>query len=136
VHAVGETHDTPSKLLDRVPLGSGTVWVDQACRSSAAPALGGCWGFPRSQKTNDVSRFAIGNDGRLTRLGNVPTSGPPADPALSNDSRYLFVLDVLNANGSGGALIDAYRVESDGGLVHLSTTDPGIPDSASGLAAK
>jgi hypothetical protein len=89
-----------------------------------------------NQLSNDVSRFAIGKGGQLTLLpGNVPTSGHAADTALSTDSRYLYVLDVLNANGSGGALIDSYSVGPGGSLVHLATTDPGIPDSASGLAS-
>jgi hypothetical protein len=86
--------------------------------------------------TEDVSRFAIGNGGTLVQLGNVPLSGPGADTALSTSSRFLYVLDVLNANGAGGALIDAYRVGADGSLVHLGTTDPAIPDSAGGLAAR
>jgi hypothetical protein len=88
-----------------------------------------------NQMSQDISRFAIGQTGQLTLLGKVPTSGPGADTALTNGARYLYVLDVLNANGSHGALIDSYRVKPDGGLVHLATTDPGIPDSASGLAS-
>jgi hypothetical protein len=66
----------------------------------------------------------------------VPTSGPGSDTALSENSRFLYVLNVLNANGSHGATIDRYFVAHDGNLVHLGTTDSGIPDSASGLAAQ
>jgi hypothetical protein len=88
-----------------------------------------------SQKSNNLSRFAIGAGGKLTLLGEVPTSGPPADTALSGDGRDLYVLEVKDANGSGGALIDSYRVGPEGGLVHLAKTDPGIPESASGLAS-
>ena len=53
-----------------------------------------------------VGRLAVRDrpDGQLTLLGKVPTSGPGADTALSNNARYLYVLDVLNANGSHGAL--------------------------------
>ena len=88
-----------------------------------------------NQHSQDISRFAIGQKGQLTLLGKVPTSGPGADMALSSDGSYLYVLDVLNANGSHGALIDSYRVAPNGSLLHLATTDPGIPDSASGLAS-
>jgi 6-phosphogluconolactonase len=95
----------------------------------------GKYAFMSNQHSQDLSRFAIGQNGQLTLLGKVPTSGPGADTALTSDSSYLYVLDVLNANGSGGALIDSYRVRPDGGLVHLATTDPGIPDSASGLVS-
>jgi hypothetical protein len=40
-----------------------------------------------------------------------------------------------NTNGKEGALIDSYSVGPEGGLEHLATTDPGIPDGASGLAS-
>jgi 6-phosphogluconolactonase len=111
---------------------------------ASSTGLATCWvsitnngeyAFMDSQKSNNLSRFAIGAGGQLTLLGIVPTSGPGADTALSSDSRYLYVLDVLNANGKEGALIDSYRVGSGGGLVKLAPTDPAIPDSASGLAA-
>jgi len=95
----------------------------------------GKYAFMSNQHSQDLSRFAIGKNGQLTLLGTVPTSGPGADAALSGNSHYLYILDVLNANGSHGALIDSYRVGPDGSLVHLATTDPGIPDSASGLAS-
>ena len=125
---------------------SGTMLTPIDNESSNASAS--CWvsitndgkyAFMSNQLSNDVSRFAIGKSGQLTLLsGNAPTSGHAADTALSTNSRYLYVLDVLNANGSGGALIDSYSVGSGGSLVHLATTDPGtsiIPDSASGLAS-
>jgi 6-phosphogluconolactonase (cycloisomerase 2 family) len=122
---------------------SGTTLTPIDNQSSNASAT--CWvsitndgtyAFMSSQLSNDVSRFAIAKRGRLTLLsGNVPTSGHAADTALSTDSRYLYVLDVLNANGHGGALIDSYSVGPGGSLVHLATTDPRIPDSASGLAS-
>jgi 6-phosphogluconolactonase (cycloisomerase 2 family) len=108
--------------------GNATCWV--------SITNDGKYAFMSNQKSNDLSRFEIGASGQLTLLGKVPTSGPGADTALSEDARYLYVLDVLNANGSHGALIDSYRVGPEGGLVHLATTDAGIPDSASGLASK
>jgi len=96
----------------------------------------GSYAFMSNQLSNDVARFALGSNGQLTWLsGNAPTSGHAADTALSPDSHYLYVLDVLNANGSGGALIDSYRVRPGGKLLHVATTDPGIPDGASGLVS-
>jgi 6-phosphogluconolactonase len=125
---------------------SGTTLTPIDNESSNASAT--CWvsitgdgthAFMSNQLSNDVSRFAISTGGQLTLLpGNAPTTAHAADTALSNDSRYLYVLNVLNANGSGGALIDSYSVGSDGTLVHLATTNPGtaiLPDSASGLAS-
>jgi 6-phosphogluconolactonase (cycloisomerase 2 family) len=107
-------------------------------------ALGTCWvsitangkyAFMSDQNSAEESRFSIGRRGQLTLIGDVPTSGPAADTALSRDSRYLYVINVLNANRHHGATIDRYRVEADGNLVHLGTTDSHIPDSASGLVA-
>jgi 6-phosphogluconolactonase len=95
----------------------------------------GKYAFMDSQKSNNLSRFEIGEGGQLTLLGTLPTSGPGADTALSSDSRYLYVLDVLNANEHEGALIDSYSVGPGGGLIHIARTDPGIPDGASGLAS-
>jgi 6-phosphogluconolactonase len=131
-HGSGSSYSLSGTTLtpiDTEPAGgNATCWV--------VVTSNGKYAFMSNQMTEDVSRFAIGNGGTLVRLGNVPLSGPGADTALSTSSRFLYVLDVLNANGAGGALIDAYRVGADGSLVHLGTTDPAIPDSAGGLAAR
>jgi hypothetical protein len=131
-HGSGSSYSLSGTTLtpiDTEPAGgNATCWV--------AVTSNGKYAFMSNQMTEDVSRFAIGNGGTLVRLGNVPLSAPGADTALSTSSRFLYVLDVLNANGAGGALIDAYRVGADGSLVHLGTTDPAIPDSAGGLAAR
>jgi 6-phosphogluconolactonase (cycloisomerase 2 family) len=122
---------------------SGTTLTPIDNKSANADAT--CWlavtndgryAFMVNQNTKDVSRFAISNSGKLTLLGKVSTSGLGADTALSRDSRFLYVQNVLNANGNHGATIDRYRVKSGGQLIHLGVTDSGIPDSASGMAAK
>ena len=107
--------------------GLATCWVSITSNGKHA--------FMSNQMSQDMSRFAIGKNGQLTLLGTVPLSGPGADTALTSDGVYLYVLDVLNANHSHGALIDSYRVGKDGTLVHVATTDPVIPDSASGMAS-
>jgi len=123
----GSSGTTLTPLLNVSSNASATCWV--------SITNGGKYAFMSSQLSNNVSSFAIAKSGKLTLLGQVPTSGHAADTALSSDSHFLYVLNVLNANGSGGALIDSYSVGSDGSLVHLATSDPGIPDSASGLAS-
>ena len=87
-------------------------------------------------KNGSVSRFKIGGDGSLTLLGTVPTTGAPADTALSRNSRYLYVQNIVLPGGTGGATIDRYKVGNQGGLTYLDTTDSGVPGSASGLAAR
>jgi 6-phosphogluconolactonase len=122
---------------------SGTTLTPIDTESSEAE--GTCWvsitnsgkyAFMSDQNTQEMSRFAVGSDGSLTLLGNTPTSGPSADTALTRDSRFLYVINVLNADGNHGATIDSYKVGSDGSLRHIAVTDAGIPDSASGLAAE
>jgi 6-phosphogluconolactonase len=130
----------PGSASSYIPSGTTLTPVDNV----SSTGLATCWvsitnngkyAFTSNQHSMNISRFVISNNGQLTLLGTVATSGPGADTALSSDAHYLYVLEVLNANGSHGALIDSYRVGPDGSLVHLATTDPAIPDSASGLAA-
>jgi hypothetical protein len=139
-----------SPLVDPPFQGSGSSYRQSgttltAIDNETTNALGTCWvsitengryAFMTDQNTKQVSRFAIGQNGGLTLLGNVSTSGLSSDTGLSNGSRYLYVLNVLNANGSHGATIDRYSVKNNGDLVHLGVTDAGIPDSASGLAVR
>jgi 6-phosphogluconolactonase len=83
-----------------------------------------------------VSRFSISHDGHLTLLGTTPTSGASADTALSRDSKYLFVQNIILPGQTGNATIDTYRVGSGGSLTHLGLVDSGVPGSASGFAAR
>ena len=87
-------------------------------------------------RAGSVSRFSISHDGHLTLLGTTPTSGSSADTALSRDSRYLFVQNILLPGQTGNATIDVYRVGSGGQLTHLALVDSGVPGSASGFAAR
>ena len=87
-------------------------------------------------RDGSVSRFSISRDGHLTLLGITPTSGSSADTALSRDSKYLFVQNIILPGETGNATIDTYRVGSNGGLTHLGLVDSGVPGSASGFAAR
>jgi 6-phosphogluconolactonase len=87
-------------------------------------------------RNGSVSRFRISRDGHLTLLGTTPTSGASADTALSRDSKYLFVQNIILPGQTGNATIDIYRVRSGGRLTHLDLVDSGVPGSASGFAAR
>ena len=66
----------------------------------------------------------------LDASGVTATTGPaPADLAVSDGSRYLYV------RAGGGPEIDGYRIQNDGGLSPVGTP-PGIPASAAGLASR
>jgi 6-phosphogluconolactonase len=87
-------------------------------------------------RAGSVSRFSISRDGHLTLLGTTPTSGSSADTALSRDSKYLYVQNILLPGQTGNATIDTYRVGSGGSLTHVDLVDSGVPGSASGFAAR
>ena len=87
-------------------------------------------------RNGSVSRFSLSKDGHLTLLGTTPTSGASADTALSRDSKYLFVQNIILPGQTGNATIDTYRVGSHGELTHLGLVDSGVPGSASGFAAR
>jgi 6-phosphogluconolactonase len=87
-------------------------------------------------RAGSVSRFSISRDGHLTLLGVTPTSGSSADTALSRDSKYLYVQNILLPGQTGNATIDTYRVGSGGRLTHLDLVDSQVPGSASGFAAR
>ena len=117
--------------------------------STAALDVGGqgaCWALA----TNDgryaytvnsasatISAFAVGADGRLTRVnaaGPVASTGTgsaPLDPAFSSDDAFLYVLK------AGTGTIGAFRVGADHGLTAAAADTPvGAPASGlQGLAA-
>jgi 6-phosphogluconolactonase len=82
-----------------------------------------------------VSGYSIGFDGSLQLLNTdgqtavTGTGSTPIDAALSNDSRFLFVLTPGSQN------IQGFGVSPDGTLVPVSQV-PGIPVSANGLVAR
>jgi 6-phosphogluconolactonase (cycloisomerase 2 family) len=122
---------------------SGTTLTPIDNKSADADAT--CWltvtkdgkyTFMVNQNTKDISRFSISNSGVLTLLGKTSTTGLGTDTAISRNSRYVYVQNVRSVPGTQGSFIDRYRVGSGGQLVHLGVTDVGLPDSASGMAAK
>ena len=77
----------------------------------------------------------VGFNGTLQLLnadgqtGNTGTGSTPLDAAISNDSRFLYVL----TPGTGN--IQGFSVSLDGSLTPLSQAT-GVPSSASGLIAR
>jgi 6-phosphogluconolactonase (cycloisomerase 2 family) len=76
-------------------------------------------GTPGNIPAGSVTRYHVSPDGSLTELGVTPVPlaplGVPVDAALSNNSRFLYVLS------EGDGTINAYNVENDGGLTLLNT---------------
>jgi 6-phosphogluconolactonase (cycloisomerase 2 family) len=80
-----------------------------------------------------ISRYSIAPNGTLTLLGNTDATGPgfPDDEALSNDGRFLYVLNAFLMGGVSH--IDVYRVGPGGSLTHIQETPSELPNGVSGI---
>ena len=83
--------------------------------------------------SSNISEYSVSPDGTLRLVdptaATTGTGSTPTDPALSTDSKLLYVRD--------GALgvVDAFRVEADGSLTPVGAT-AGNPTGGQGLAAR
>jgi 6-phosphogluconolactonase (cycloisomerase 2 family) len=69
----------------------------------------------------------------LTLLGNTDATGPGLadDEALSNDGRFLYVLNAFLMGGMSH--IDVYRVGPGGSLTHIQETPSELPNGVSSI---
>ncbi|HSL70186.1 MAG TPA: beta-propeller fold lactonase family protein [Longimicrobiales bacterium] len=87
--------------------------------------------FVSNTAGGSVTAYGVGSDGRLNRIaqdGVSALSPSPADPALSIDSRFLYIRN-------GNSEITAYRVGTEGSLTAIAGVS-GLPAGIAGLAAK
>jgi 6-phosphogluconolactonase (cycloisomerase 2 family) len=111
-----------------------------------ANAGGACWNvitdndkyvLVTSPFTLNINSFRIERDGNLTPVnGNsvvATAQGLTLDEALSNESRYLYVL-VSDPAAFAFSQVNAYRVNHDGTITLIQTTAP-FEGSSSGAAA-
>lgn len=123
--------------------------VDQEFTGAGAP----CWvvttrdgrfAFVTNTLDGTVTSLRVGTDGSLTEVGTEALSRPglAADPALTRDNRFLYVV-ALDADLSGpGPVLTAARIEVfgvnlvTGDLTSLGATPSTLPAGTSGLAAK
>jgi 6-phosphogluconolactonase len=93
----------------------------------------GRYAYSINTVSGTISSYEVSPEGYLTLLDPTaasPGSGShPTDPALSNDSRFLYVRD------PGLNTVDAFRIEADGSLTPVGTTQ-GVPTGSQGLAAR
>lgn len=115
----------------KLRLVSGAIATHQGAPCWAVVTLDGRFGYT-GNGAGSVSGFRIARDGSISLLNadgaTAVINGGVNDIALSNNSRYLYVL------GTGAAPeLHAYRVESDGQLQPLGAQ--ALPPGARGLAA-
>src|SRR5881296_1982082 len=115
-----------------VTLVSGAVSTHRGAPCWAVVTADGRFGFT-GNGAGSVSAFAIAPDGAISLVdadgGTAVIGAGVNDIALSNNSRYLYVLQT-----SGAQAIHAFRVQADG---HLTALGPiaGLPAGTRGLAA-
>ena len=80
-----------------------------------------------------ISSYAVSPEGILTLLNpaaaTTGTGSTPTDPALSADSKFLYIRD------GGLNEVHGFRVESNGSLTPVGTTG-GLPANGQGIAAR
>ena len=118
-------------------------FLDVLSPSVATHQTAACWvvvtedgrfAYATNTGSGSISGYAIDDDGRLTllnadgRTADTGAGSTPIDLALSEDGRFLFVLN------SGAHSIGAFRILHDGQLQPV-TTIGGLPPAANGLAA-
>ena len=88
--------------------------------------------FVSNTASATVSSFMISFEGELKLIdAQAATTGEtPLDMALTRDGQFFYVLN------AGSGTIGDYVVGSDGSLAGIPGTAGGLPDSASGLAAR
>jgi 6-phosphogluconolactonase len=96
---------------------------------------GGRFAYTTNTGSGSISGYEIDDDGALTLLnadGRTAETGAgsaPTDLALSDNGRFLYVLD------SGTHNIGAFRIRANGQLQPVATTGS-LPAGANGLAAR
>ena len=77
---------------------SATCWIE----------ISGKYAYTANTGTNTISQYAIGRDGSLTHVGEIPTSGVtlPLDIAVSPDGRFVYLVE------PGTGAVGAWRVDS------------------------
>jgi 6-phosphogluconolactonase (cycloisomerase 2 family) len=118
---------------------------DVVSASSPTHQTAACWlaltsneryAYTANAGSASISGYSVDRDGSLSLLdanGVTGTTGAhPADLALSNNSHYLYSLNITASTQS----ISAFEVQSDGSLSPVTGIGSGLPPSAVGLAAR
>jgi len=112
---------------------SASVPTTESSACWAMITTNGRFAYTANTGSGTISGFRVSNDDALTRLNNDGITGAtgahssPADMALSNGSRYLYVRN-------GNATISAFGVNADGSLQSVGVTQ--TPPGAVGIAAR
>jgi 6-phosphogluconolactonase len=110
----------------------GSVGAGQTAACWVVITQDGRFAYTTNTGSNNLSTFAVNVfTGNIDVYAPVAATSPggPIDAALTNDSKYLYVLNSMAHS------ISAYMVGEDGSLTPVQTVG-GVPPCATGLAAK
>src|ERR1051325_649198 len=127
--AVSSYTVVPSKLS----VVTGSVRNSQTAASWIVITKSGQYVFTTNAGSGAVSSYTLTSTGELTLLNsaaaNLGAISFPIDIALSNGSRYLYVI------AAGLQTVEAFRVEPDGSLTPIGSVG-GLPFGTQGIAAR
>jgi len=115
-----------------ISLVTGPVGANQSAACWVVITKNGQYAYTTNTASNNISNFNVNTSTGSVSVNTAvaATSGTgPIDADLSNDSKFLYVL-----NGAGNS-ITGYAVGANGGLTYMQTLT-GLPPGANGLAAR
>jgi 6-phosphogluconolactonase len=114
---------------------SASVATHQTAACWVTVSKDGKYAYTGNPTSDSLTGFKVANNGELILLnsdGRTGTTAPgsaPQDEAISQDGRFLYVLDVKVGK------ISAFKIEQNGQLTALSDFG-GLPTGSVGLTAR
>jgi 6-phosphogluconolactonase (cycloisomerase 2 family) len=114
---------------------SASVATHQTAACWVTVSKNGRYAYTGNPTSDSLTGFKVANNGELTLLnsdGRTGTTAPgsaPQDEAISQDGRFLYVLDIKVGK------ISAFKIEQNGQLTALADFG-GLPTGSVGLAAR
>jgi 6-phosphogluconolactonase len=114
---------------------SASVATHQTAACWVTVSKDGKYAYTGNPTSDSLTGFKVANTGELTllnsdgRTGTTAAGSAPQDEAISQDGRFLYVLDVKVGK------ISAFKIEQNGQLTVLADFG-GLPTSSVGLAAR
>jgi lactonase family protein with 7-bladed beta-propeller len=94
-----------------LPFGAGGTAVNNPVKLIVPPS--DAFVYAIDNANNQITRYARGDDGTLTLLGQTPTVADPRGATVDRTGTYMYVI------GRSSALLAAYRIEASGELTPI-----------------
>lgn len=122
---------TPAPVTTLTSGGALPCWVNLTRDGETAYVINTGAGRPAG-----VAKYTVGRDGTLSTRG--VTEAPQGtflwtDPALTRDSKYLYVLSPTGPMNTRTSRIDGYRINPSGNIRYIGSSRANMPAGVSGL---